>query len=99
MSAYSNHYWVEEQRQQIFEDTLQREQWICDRAEELKAKWPEDLTTLTDPYQFRSLPGVLLDDAQDAYADLVHRICTAQAEKDWTLREFLGAAMFGEIHQ
>lgn len=98
MSAYANHYIAEAQRQQVYEDTVLREQWICDRAEELKDKWPEDLTTLANPFQFKNLPGFLTDEAQDAYAELVHRVCTAQAESDWKTRDFLGPEMFAEVH-
>lgn len=97
MSAYGNHYLAEAQRQKIFEDTLVREQWICDHAEELKAQWPEDLITLANHFQFKNIPGMLSDEAQDAYADLVHKVCVAQAEKDWSLREFLGPVMFAEV--
>jgi|GEM_PF-1237328 len=98
MRAYANHYLVEEQRQQIYQDEIEREQWVSERAEELKDKWPEDLITLASPYQFKNLPGFLNDAAIDAYADLVNRACVAQAESDWKLREFLGPVMFAEEH-
>lgn len=96
MGAYANHCIAEAQRQQVYEDTIERERWVCERAEELKDKWPEDLTTLANPFQFRGLPGISMDEAQDAYADLVHRICTAKAEFDWKQRDWMGPELFTE---
>lgn len=90
MSAYAMHDHVEEQRWQQHDAKVQKDEWIRDHAEKLKAAWPEELTGLYNPFLRGSLPGLQLDDAQDAYAEMVDKICLAQAEYDWENKQWLG---------
>ena len=90
MAAYALQHSVEEQRWQEHDNQVERSEWIRERADELQAKWPEELTRLYNPFLHGSLPGLRLDDAQDAYAEMVDKICLAQAEHDWENKQWLG---------
>lgn len=90
MSAYAQHEIAEEQRWQQHDAQVSKDEWIRDRADELQAKWPEELTRLYNPFQHTSLPGLRSEAAQDAYAEMVDKICLAQAEEDWQNKEWLG---------
>jgi len=90
MGAYAQHEIAEAQRWQQHDAQVSKDEWIRDRADELQAKWPEELTRLYNPFQHTSLPGLRSEAAQDAYAEMVDKICLAQAEEDWQNKEWLG---------
>lgn len=90
MSAYTMHDRVEDQRWQQHDAQVQKDEWIRERADELQAKWPEELTRLYNPFLHGGLPGLRMDEAQDAYAEMVDKICLAQATYDWENEQWLG---------
>jgi len=90
MSAYAQHEMAEAHRWQQHDAQVEKDEWIRDRADELQAKWPEELTRLYNPFLHGSLPGLRSEAAQDAYAEMVDKICLAQAEEDWQNKEWLG---------
>lgn len=90
MGAYAQHDIAEDQRWQQHDAQVGKDEWIRDRAEALKESWPEELTRLYNPFQHTSLPGLRSEAAQDAYAEMVDKICLAQAEEDWQNKEWLG---------
>lgn len=90
MGAYAQHDMAEEHRWKQHDAQVEKDEWIRDRADELQAKWPEELTRLYNPFLHGSLPGLRSEAAQDAYAEMVDKICLAQAEEDWQNKEWLG---------
>lgn len=90
MGAYAQHDIAEERRWEQHDAQVDKDEWIRDRADELQAKWPEELTRLCNPFLHTSLPGLRSDAAQDAYAEMVDKICLAQAEIDWQDMSWLG---------
>ena len=90
MGAYAQHEIAEAQRWQQHDAQVSKDEWIRDRADELQAKWPEELTRLYNPFLLTSLPGLRSEAAQDAYAEMVDKICLAQAVEDWQNKEWLG---------
>lgn len=90
MPAYAQHDIAEEHRWKEHEAQVGKDEWIRDHADELQAQWPEELTRLYNPFLHTSLPGLRNDAAQDAYAEMVDKICLAQAELDWQNKEWLG---------
>ena len=72
-----------------------RNEWIRDRADELSKKWPEQLSTFANPFLRVSL-GLYDDESQDAYAEMVDKLCVAQATKQASENEWMNGT-FREV--
>lgn len=90
MPAYAQHDIAEEHRWQQHDAQVGKDEWIRDRAETLKESWPEGVERIRHPLTSYPMAGIGLEDAQDAYADMVDKICLAQAELDWQDKGWLG---------
>lgn len=90
MSAYAVHERIEEARWQQHDASVKKDEWIRDRAETLKELWPIGIEEIRHPSINHAMAGLNLEAAQDAYAEMVDKICLAQAELDWRDMEWLG---------
>lgn len=72
-----------------------RNEWIRDKADELAKKWPEQLSTFANPFLRVSL-GLYDDESQEAYAEMVDKICVAQATKQAADNEWMNGT-FREV--
>ncbi|CAI1766846.1 Uncharacterised protein [Serratia fonticola] len=95
MNAYMNYDRAEEVRESRSEYEQSKSEWIRNKADELSKKWPELLSDFANPF-LRSGLGLYGDGAQDAYADMVERICLAEATRQASENEFLNGT-FREV--
>jgi hypothetical protein len=72
-----------------------RDEWIRDKADELSKKWPEQLSMFANPFLRVSL-GLYDDESQDAYAEMVDKLCIAQATKQASENEWMNGT-FREV--
>ncbi|CAI1787282.1 Uncharacterised protein [Serratia entomophila] len=88
MNPFMNYDRAEEVRESKVDYQRARDEWVRDKADELSKKWPEQLSMFANPFlrMGLSLQG---DDAQEAYAEMVEKVCQQQAEKMAGENEFL----------
>lgn len=89
MSAYRAYDRIEDGRwvQQQMAD--EKDKWIDDRAREIIATMPKNLTGLflsSLPFELRPYEGLRSDKAGEVYNDLISAIAYAQAEYEWDHR-------------
>lgn len=75
----------------------EKDEWIRNKADDLSAKWPELLDDLISPFLISNIGLAHYgSDMQDAYAEMVEKICLAEAKKQAVEHEFLNGT-FREV--
>lgn len=95
MNPHMNYDRTEDARERKAAYQQARNEWIRDKADELAKKWPEQLSTFANPFLRVSL-GLYDDESQDAYAEMVEKLCVAQATKQAADNEWMNGT-FREV--
>lgn len=95
MNPYMNHERAEDAQEGKAAYQQARNEWIRDKADELAKKWPTELSMLSNPFLRVSL-GLYDDESQEAYAEMVDKICVAQATKQAADNEWMNGT-FREV--
>ena len=95
MSPYMNHERAEDAQEGKAAYQQARNEWIRDKADELAKKWPEQLSTFANPF-LRVTLGLYDDESQEAYAEMVDKLCVAQATKQAADNEWMNGT-FREV--
>ncbi|CNJ55434.1 Uncharacterised protein [Yersinia rohdei] len=97
MNPFMSHDRLENARESVNAYKQEKDEWIRNKADELSTKWPELLDELISPFL---ISGIGLahygSDMQDAYAEMVEKICLAEAQKQAKEHEFLNGT-FREV--
>lgn len=95
MNPHMNYDRAEDARESKSEYEQSKSEWIRARADELAEKWPIDLAEFATPF-LRNTLGLCRDDSQEAYKDMVERICLSQATEEAADNELINGT-FREV--
>lgn len=97
MNPFMSYDRLESARENANTYRQEKDEWIRNKADELSAKWPELLDELISPFLISSIGLAHYgSDAQDAYAEMVEKICLDEAKKQAAEHEFLNGT-FREV--
>jgi len=90
MNAYLSYDRIQEERDNAELARNEKDEWVRDKAEEIKSHYPEELGDFKNPFlEMNSYAAGLCGDvAQDAYAKFVNTVCLDKAIRLWEEKEF-----------